>query len=216
MKKKIVALNYGKGGAGAEPKDWEEQDTNTVARVYQKFLYRHAGARAALANAEAAEATWVSLVKDLYKELKDRDYDVEIVEFRGAKFSLSRVPTHLARDIKDQGAIQVAKNLTHGAVRVGGLIIDPCYRRLGSSYLGKDNYMLSEVKSKWTEIRNVSKIAELTSTDVAVAQRLLAAEFRSPQGAAEAGLRVASFSRGLRRNRVLLRARASKKVQVEL
>lgn len=214
MTKKIVSRNSGK--AGAVPKDWADQDVNTVARVYQKFLFQNARARAALDNVEAASAGWVSLVKELYKALRDRDYDAEIVEFRGAKFPLTRVSTRLTQSSKEHGAIQVSKTLTHGAVRVGGLIIDPCHRRLGTGYLGKDNYMLNEVTRKWAEIKNVSKLADLTSDDVAVAQRLAAAEFRSPQSAAQAGLRIASFSRGLRRNRLLLKSRASKKVQVEL
>lgn len=61
--------------------------------------------------------------------------------------------------------------VTHAVVVVGGMVIDVCYKRLGSSYDRPMTYVAPLLYRKWYGITDVSELAELTTAQLTVAYK---------------------------------------------
>jgi len=135
----------------------------TLAKAYKRFLENNPTARAALKSSSMADQYHVSIVKKLYNFLKSNDFDCEVLLGIGFRKSLVNASPSLMEALDLHGHAITTKHIEHAVVKVNQLIIDPSYRRLGSSYETRDNYPARDFATYWTKIRPIKHLLDLTS-----------------------------------------------------
>lgn len=120
-----------------------------LADAINFYKKTHPRARIAETDKEAAERFNGILTRELYDYLKTHGFDPKVIVGKGFTGRLVN-PSEVINDSLDEYGIQATKNwITHGMVKVGNIVIDFTYRRLGSEYVHKNNSLFSEIKKYW-------------------------------------------------------------------
>ncbi len=133
--------------------------------LYKKFVKDHDLARI-LHEPNAPCEYMTRIVEDLNMFLHDHDIDSEIVVGRGFKAKNHIIDGCLMRNYKCLSDSPDYETLFHGVVKVGGMVLDPCWQRLGSHYFKVDNYPFADFKKHWHEVVSPREIPEFKSPEI--------------------------------------------------
>jgi hypothetical protein len=116
----------------------------TLGKAYLQFFDSHPLADQARSDKSVAEASLIPIVKSLYTYLSDLGFEVSAV--RG--FDFTKRLEGCSSSIEKWQHLNKTTAISHLAVKVNNLILDPCFKRLGNS-VRVDNYALSDFQRLW-------------------------------------------------------------------
>jgi hypothetical protein len=137
----------------------------SLAGAVRYFIDENPVAKVALTNSGVAGESNASLTRALYKFLKAQDFYPALMVGYGFRKRLTSPSPQILEDMKKHGESCVVKELSHGVVKIHGLVVDLTHRRLGSSYSHLHNFPFKEFMAFWDEVKDMSHIADMTSED---------------------------------------------------
>ncbi len=118
----------------------------------KEFLNASARARGAQNSAEEAEENSALVAYALFQHLVKDRFQVQMLACKGFTGKLRECSPLMEQAIREIGAKNIADDLIHFAVRVGNIVLDLGYRRLGSEYLNSNNTVFNQFKNFWKSI----------------------------------------------------------------
>lgn len=133
------------------------QSTTGVSlnQAVKSFMEGSAKARNAQASAEVAEEFAAILTYSLYDHLRRAGFECSILKCQGFKGRMMDCSPLMERAIREIGERLIADDIIHFVVRVGNIVLDLGYRRLGSEYLHSNNTVYNQFKAHWKSIHEL-------------------------------------------------------------
>lgn len=138
------------------------EKTLTLGGALKLFIETHHAANFVQASARAANEQNVSITKALHAFLLARDFEPTIVVGIGFKKALVNPAPQLQQEVDASGATKAAASIRHAVVRVKGIVIDLCHRRLGDAYEQANNFAFVHFAPFWKEIKGVAHLMAIT------------------------------------------------------
>jgi len=133
----------------------------TLGKAYMAFFAQNKVAHDARTNNVIAENDLIPIIQDLFYYLLNLGFDVTVL--RGTTFKKALLGCSPAIE-KWKMVNRASKSIKHLAVRVHGLVLDPCFKRLGHD-VRVDNYPFAEFQRMWTEVDIVASPTELSKSN---------------------------------------------------
>lgn len=144
-----------------------ESGAFSLAGAVTEFIEDNPVAKQALKSSDIAGMINISLTRSLYKFLKAHDFYPELVVGYGYLKDLDAPCKTLVDELKETTSQNVRKNLSHGVVRVNGIVIDLTHRRLGKTYEQVYNFPYRDFQKYWAQIKSMSHVADMNMDEAA-------------------------------------------------
>lgn len=144
-----------------------ESGAFSLAGAVTEFIEDNMIARQALSNKEAAGPINISLTRSLYKFLKAHDFYPELVVGYGYMKELVNPCKLIEDDIRETTSQNVRKQLSHGVVRVNGIVVDLTHLRLGDTYEKIYNFPYRDFSRYWAQVKSMNHVADMKMDEAA-------------------------------------------------
>lgn len=129
-----------------EDLDSLSSDGMTLGEAYRSFFEKNKKAEDSKASPSVAENYLVSVVRDLFKYLYDHGFEPSVIQ--GIEFQ--KPLENASAAIERWKKMTKSQKIKHLVVKVGNLILDPCFKRLGKA-VSIDNYPVAEFQRMWKQ-----------------------------------------------------------------
>lgn len=134
----------------------------TLGGALKAFIDQSPLAHHAQISAVAAGDSNVSLTKQLCAFLVAHDFDATVIVGIGYVKSLVKPCPKLVEEMRESSEAKVAYNLQHAVVKVGGLVFDLTFLRLGDTYSHLNNFTVREFYRYFREVKDMKHLMSIT------------------------------------------------------
>lgn len=127
----------------------------SLNQCVRKFMETSQRARRAQTDIIEAEESAPGIAFFLFNFLRNEGFEPKLLLCVGFNGALKDCSTTMENTISEFGSRLIAQDLTHFAVRVGNIILDLGYRRLGSGYMNSNNTLFNLFQKYWKSIEDV-------------------------------------------------------------
>lgn len=134
----------------------------TLGGALKAFIDQTPLAHHAQISAVAAGDSNVSLTKQFCAFLVANDFDATVIVGIGYTKALRKPCPKLIEAIRESSEAKVAYNIQHAVVKVGGIVFDLTYLRLGDTYSHLNNFPVKEFYRFFREVKDMKHLMSIT------------------------------------------------------
>lgn len=134
-------------------------DGQSLPDLVRYFTHQDHQGKKAMSGAFGADIVHPILLKRFRKALKTAGFEPRLLVLTGYKGRVDETMPSSMRELKPVA-------VSHAVVAVGRVIIDMCFKRMGSNYNLPQTYPEKRISERWSHVQDVSKFADLTPDDI--------------------------------------------------
>lgn len=137
----------------------------SLNQCVRKFMESSQRARRAQTDIIVADESAPVIAFALFHFLRNDGFKPDLLVCVGFNGSLKDCSPNMEDAIREFGSRLIAQDLIHFAVRVGNIVLDLGYRRLGSDYMNSNNTMFNMFRKYWKSIEDVPNAHRMRNED---------------------------------------------------
>lgn len=137
----------------------------SLNQAVRNFMANSQRARRAQTDVIVADESAPTIAFTLFHHLRNDGFKPELLVCVGFTGDLKDCSANMEDAIREFGSKLIAQDLIHFVVRVGNIILDLGYRRLGSDYMNSNNTMFNMFKRYWKSINEVPGAQRMRNED---------------------------------------------------